>query len=210
MLFVLCNKRPDIREQSDPQARKGILANEEHIYGRSGAGRGEKNSRMPTQKSPQTGRIQNWPGQGPLRLMFQDEARFGRITGTRRAQGPRLMVTREYTGACAAARKRDGDCMQLFLDEVASRRPHCRGAGRRQGREPVRPANLHPPKLPPPPNSIRLNIYAMSCAIKLSPASFSLVPMRLQGISNSLCAKWKMTSRASDPSPLGHGLLLRL
>ena len=75
----------------------------------------------------------------PVRLMFQDEARFGRISDTRRCWCPKptrpvcyAMVTQEYTYAYAAV-SADGvldtlilpstnsDCMQIFLDEVASR-----------------------------------------------------------------------------------------
>lgn len=84
-----------------------------------------------------------WSGankDGKLRLMFQDEARFGRISDTRRCWCPRpirpltqAMVTQEYTYAYAAVSVSDGaldtlilphvnsDCMQIFLDEVASR-----------------------------------------------------------------------------------------
>ena len=75
--------------------------------------------------------------------MFQDEARFGRISDTRRCWCPKpirplcqAMVTQEYTYAYAAVSVSDGQldtlilpqvngqCMQLFLDEVASRHPH--------------------------------------------------------------------------------------
>ena len=70
--------------------------------------------------------------------MFQDEARFGRISDTRRCWCPKpvrplcqAMVTQEYTYAYAAVSVTDGvldslilphvngACMQLFLDEVA-------------------------------------------------------------------------------------------
>jgi transposase len=73
--------------------------------------------------------------------MFQDEARFGRISDTRRCWCPRpvrplchSMVTQEYTYAYAAV-SIDGEldslilphvnsaCMQVFVDEVASRHP---------------------------------------------------------------------------------------
>lgn len=72
--------------------------------------------------------------------MFQDEARFGRISDTRRCWCPKpvwpvcqAMVTQEYTYAYAAVSVDDGvldslilphvksDCMQLFLDEVSGR-----------------------------------------------------------------------------------------
>ncbi len=73
--------------------------------------------------------------------MFQDEARFGRISDTRRCWCPKParplclgMVTREYTYAYGAVSTDgefdslilphvNGDMMQIFLDEVASRHP---------------------------------------------------------------------------------------
>jgi len=86
--------------------------------------------------------IQEFPGAEPIRLMFQDEARFGRITDTRRCWCPKplrplvqAMVTQEYTYAYAAVSPSDGRldslilphvngaCMHLFLEEVASRYP---------------------------------------------------------------------------------------
>jgi len=97
--------------------------------------------------------------------MFQDEARFGRISDTRRCWCPKpvrpfcqAMVTQEYTYAYAAVSVADGDldtlilphvngdCMQLFLDEVATRHPQDRivmvldGAGWHQS-QPLTPAN---------------------------------------------------------------------
>ena len=81
-----------------------------------------------------------WLVGGPIRVMFQDEARFGRISDTRRCWCPKpirpickAMVTQEYTYAYAAVSVADGmldtlilphvnsECMQVFLDEVASR-----------------------------------------------------------------------------------------
>jgi len=74
--------------------------------------------------------------------MFQDEARFGRISDVRRCWAPRpirplcqAMLTHEYTYAYGAVDIRTGQmdslilphvnsaCMQLFLDEVAARYP---------------------------------------------------------------------------------------
>lgn len=77
-----------------------------------------------------------------MRLMFQDEARFGRISDCRRAWAPRpvrppvkAMLTCEYTYAYATVCPLDGkfdslvlpdvntECMQIFLDEIARRYP---------------------------------------------------------------------------------------
>jgi transposase len=106
--------------------------------------------------------------------MFQDEARFGRISDTRHCWCPKpirplcqAMVTQEYTYAYAAVPIVDGeldtlilphvngDCMQIFLDEVAERHPNDRivmvldGAGWHQSHALRLPHNLHLLKLPP-------------------------------------------------------------
>lgn len=76
----------------------------------------------------------------PFRLMFQDEARFGRISPTRycwarKPQRPlvKAMLTHQYVYAYGAVSPVDGrfdslvlphvnsECMQLFLDEIAQR-----------------------------------------------------------------------------------------
>ncbi len=78
-----------------------------------------------------------------LRLMFEDEARFGQISDPRRAWVPPgvrprvgTRIVREYGYAYAAVSPHDGvldslvlpevnaDTMSLFLAEVASRHPH--------------------------------------------------------------------------------------
>ena len=78
----------------------------------------------------------------PIRLMFQDEARFGRISDTRNcwAKKPmrpqvKAMVTQQYSYAYGAVSPADGKfdslllpqvngtCMQVFIDEIASRYP---------------------------------------------------------------------------------------
>lgn len=78
----------------------------------------------------------------PLRLMFQDEARFGRISDPRRCWAPLhirptvgCQIVREYTYAYAAVSPHDGvldslvlpqtnaDIMSLFLKEVGKRHP---------------------------------------------------------------------------------------
>ena len=77
--------------------------------------------------------------------MFMDEARFGRISDTWRCWRPQpirpichAMVSQEYTYAYAAVSVSDGkmdslilshvngECMQIFLDEIAVRYPNHR------------------------------------------------------------------------------------
>lgn len=76
----------------------------------------------------------------PLRLMFQDEARFGRISDPRRCWSPpkcrpivNTQIVREYTYLYAAVSPQDGAsnflilpamtkaCMDIFLEELSSR-----------------------------------------------------------------------------------------
>ncbi len=120
-----------------------------------------------------------WPGEGPIRVMFQDEARFGRISDTRRCWCPKpvrplcyAMVTQEYTYAYAAVSvdgeldtlilpHTNSDCMQVFIDEVASRHPEDRiimildGAGWHTSRLLTVPDNMR--LIPLPPYSPELN-----------------------------------------------------
>ena len=127
-------------------------------------------------KLPETlaGLIADWPGTGPIKLMFQDEARFGRISDVRRCWAPlpmrplcRVMLTHEYTYAYGAVDVVSGeldslilphvntDCMQLFLDETGARHPQHRiilvmdGAGWHTAKALVPPANMQLLKLPP-------------------------------------------------------------
>jgi len=106
--------------------------------------------------------------------MFQDEARFGRISDTRRCWCPKpirplcyAMVTQEYAYAYAAVSVADGqldslilphvntESMQMFLEEVASRHPNDRivmvldGAGWHQSKALALPNNLRLLQLPP-------------------------------------------------------------
>jgi len=115
-----------------------------------------------------------WPDAGPLRLMFQDEARFGRISELRRCWCPRPirpvsigMVSQEYVYAYAAVSVSDGGldtlilphvntfCMQIFLDEVAARHPDERivmvmdGAGWHKALALKVPKNIRLVYLPP-------------------------------------------------------------
>ena len=112
--------------------------------------------------------------------MFQDEARFGRISDTRRCWCPQpvrplcyAMVTQEYAYAYAAVSVADGEldtlilphtnsiCMQVFIDEVASRHPKdriimiCDGAGWHTSGLLAIPANMR--LIPLPPYSPELN-----------------------------------------------------
>ena len=118
--------------------------------------------------------IDAWPGARPVKLMFQDEARFGRINDVRRCWAPkpvrplcRAMLTHEYTYAYGAVDIVSGEldslilphvnteCMQLFLDEVGGRHPACRiimvvdGAGWHTGSALAPPANMRLLTLPP-------------------------------------------------------------
>jgi hypothetical protein len=110
----------------------------------------------------------------PLRLMFQDEARFGRISDVRHCWGKkphrpmvRAMVTQQYTYAYGAVSPVDGrfdslilpqvnsECMQLFLDEIAARYPNenvvmvIDGAGWHKSQEIKLAENLRTVFLPP-------------------------------------------------------------
>jgi transposase len=106
--------------------------------------------------------------------MFQDEARFGRISDVRRCWAPKpvrplcqAMLTHEYTYAYAAVNIENGtldtlvlphvntECMQIFLDEIAQR--HCHehlilvldGAGWHRSTTLRVPPNIHLLSLPP-------------------------------------------------------------
>lgn len=80
----------------------------------------------------------------PLKIFFQDEARFGRINDPRRCWVPAgcrpivpKQIIREYTYAYGAICPEDGDacylilpamnarCMNRFLKELSKRYPHC-------------------------------------------------------------------------------------
>lgn len=106
--------------------------------------------------------------------MFQDEARIGRIRDTRycwcrRPLRPLVsaMVTQRHTYAYGAVSPQDGrfdslvlphvnsECMQIFIDEIASRYPNDNivmvldGAGWRKYRDFRLPEHLHLLLLPP-------------------------------------------------------------
>ena len=121
-----------------------------------------------------------WVKPGQIRLMFQDEARFGRIAESRRCWCPKperpicpSMVSREYIYAYGAVNIVDGqwdslilpqvntDCMQIFLDEISTRYPNDRivmvldGAGWHKSKALKIPQNMK--LLPLPPYSPELN-----------------------------------------------------
>jgi hypothetical protein len=106
--------------------------------------------------------------------MFMDEARFGRISDTRCCWCPKpfrplcySMVSQEYTYAYATVSVMDGtmdslilpyingDCMQLFLDEISTRYPGDRmimvldGAGWHRNKSLMIPDNIRLLSLPP-------------------------------------------------------------
>lgn len=116
---------------------------------------------------------QDWQGK-PIRLMFQDEARFGRINDVRRCWAPRpmrplcqAMLTHEYTYAYASCEPATGtmdalilpqvntQCMQIFLDTVAARHVNDHivmvmdGAGWHSSKKLVAPSNIRLLALPP-------------------------------------------------------------
>ncbi|MGH7867154.1 MAG: IS630 family transposase [Candidatus Dormibacteraceae bacterium] len=115
-----------------------------------------------------------------MRLMFQDEARFGRINEARRGWAPPrlrpqvpVQIVREYTYVFGAVSPHDGvlhtlvlpevnaETMSLFLAEVAGRHPDQQivlvldGAGWHRARDLVVPDNIR--LLPLPPYSPQLN-----------------------------------------------------
>ena len=119
-------------------------------------------------------------GSSPVKLMFQDEARFGRISDVRRCWAPfpvrplcQAMLTHEYTYAYGAVDVVTGeldslilphvntDCTQIFLDEVAARHADCHimmvldGAGWHRSAALKVPTNMR--LLPLPPYAPELN-----------------------------------------------------
>jgi transposase len=116
----------------------------------------------------------------PIRLMFEDEARFGRLSDPRRCWAPagmrpevEVQVVREYEYAFAAVSPHDGvldtlvlpvantEAMSVFLAEVAQRHPNelilmvLDGAGWHRAQRLQVPANMR--LIPLPPWSPQLN-----------------------------------------------------
>ena len=116
----------------------------------------------------------DWAKGKPIKLMFQDEARFGRISDTRRCWAPKpirplcqAMLTHEYTYAYGAVDVCTGELdslilpqvntqwMQVFLDEVAARHPDQHivmvmdGAGWHRSDVLKAPKNMYLVRLPP-------------------------------------------------------------
>jgi transposase len=109
-----------------------------------------------------------------LRVMFQDEARFGRINDPRRCWAPKgirpevgRQIVREYSYAFGAVSPRDGtldslvlpvvtaEAMSIFLAEVARRHPEefilmfLDGAGWHRAHDLTVPENMRLEALPP-------------------------------------------------------------
>lgn len=124
--------------------------------------------------------MQQAPEERPVRLMFQDEARFGRINAPRRCWAPPgvrpevgMQIVREYPYAFGAASPHDGtlvslilpvvtaQAMSIFWAEVAQRYPEdlilmaLDGAGWRRASTLAIPKNMR--LLPRPPDSPPLN-----------------------------------------------------
>jgi transposase len=116
----------------------------------------------------------SFPEKRPLRVLFQDEARFGRISRGRRCGCKKPLrplvkarLTHPYPYAYDAVSPLDGrldslilphvntECMPIFLDEVAERHPNenlimiMDGAGWHQSLPLSLPDNLRRPFLPP-------------------------------------------------------------
>jgi DDE superfamily endonuclease len=135
--------------------------------------------------------LASFPVPQRLRLMFQDEARFGRISDCRycwckKPLRPliKAMLSHQYVYAYAAVSPQDGrldslvlpevsgECMHIFLTEVASRYPTenivtvIDGAGwhKSQRLEPPVKLKLLFLYLPTRLNSIRKSTSGMSCA----------------------------------------------
>ncbi|WP_211236378.1 IS630 family transposase [Desulfovibrio inopinatus] len=123
---------------------------------------------------------QGWQEDLPLRLMFQDEARFGLISEARRCWCPKperpickTMISQQYTYAYSAVSILEGNmdslvlpyvktsCMQIFLNEVSSRYPNERilmiadGAGWHKSKSLIIPWNIK--LIIQPPYSPELN-----------------------------------------------------
>ena len=109
-----------------------------------------------------------------FRLMFQDEARFGRINDPRRCWAPKgvrpevgMQIIREYTYAFGAVSPHDGtldslvlpavtaEALSIFLEEVARRHPKefilmfLDGAGWHRANDLAVPENMRLEALPP-------------------------------------------------------------
>ena len=116
----------------------------------------------------------------PIKLFFQDESRFGRISQTIGCWAPvghrpvvPSQIVREYTYAYTAACPSDGEtvslilpdmtteCLNLFLEELASRYPDHHiilvmdGAASHRGKDRMIPENIS--IIPLPPYSPELN-----------------------------------------------------
>ena len=159
-----------------------------------------------------------WPGEGPIRVMFQDEARFGRISDTRHCWCPKpvrplcyAMVTQEYTYAYAAVSvdgeldtlilpHTNSDCMQVFIDEVASHHPEDRiimildGAGWHTSRLLTVPDNMSSSRCRPTHrNSTRPNTSGTNSGRNHSITAYLIVLILSKFTWKYHCGTWKLT-----------------
>jgi DDE superfamily endonuclease len=118
--------------------------------------------------------VTSFPVVQPIRVMFQDEACFGRISDTRNCWSKKphrplvkAMVSRQYTYVYGAVSPQDGrfdslvlphvntECMQISLDVIAARYPreniimNMDGAGWHRSSSLKLPSNLRLHFLPP-------------------------------------------------------------
>jgi len=176
-----------------------------------------------------------WGNDRPLRLMFQDEARFGRISdtrycGCRRPLRPLVsaMVTQQYTYAYGAASPRDGrfdslvlpqvnaGCMQIFLDEIARRYPNDNIVMVLDGAGWHKRNNFHLGdtifaccfSLSTRPNLIPRSTFGTNCVKSIFTTGSSRASMLSKITWSSRYAISKTTPIASNPSPDGTGLLM--
>ena len=167
----------------------------------------------------------------PLRVMFQDEARFGRISRNRYCWAPRPLrpmvkasLTHEYTYAYGAVSPMDGrfdslvlphvntECMQLFINEIADRCPQeniimvVDGAGWHRANALTMPDNIRLHFLPPySPELNRRNTSGTSSgrSTSITKSSRASTPWKINLLLVSHTSN--STRTWSDQSPDGSG-----
>lgn len=138
----------------------------------------------------------------PLKWMFQDEARFGRINDGRRGGAPKpirplcsAMRTREYTYAYAAVDGWTGE----FADSAA---------GQHAVHATVYPRGGQPPSRQAHPNSTPSNMFGMNCPKCVSTISSSSASMHSKTISKRRSESLNKITPECIPSSHGRGLFI--